>query len=101
MVLPSTAEIGVMQDRIASPSRCTVQAPHWAMPQPNLVPVRPSVSRSTQSSGVSGATSTDWAFPFTVNLITGAALWREVGRFGMEGQNEDDRAFPSSGWVVR
>ena len=46
--------------RSASPARpsCTVQAPHCAMPQPYLVPVMPSVSRSTHSSGVSGSTST-------------------------------------------
>ena len=24
----------------AAPSSCTVQAPHWPMPQPNLVPFR-------------------------------------------------------------
>ena len=49
---------GTWQERIASPSIWTVQAPHWAMPQPYLVPVRPSVSRSTHNSGVSGSTST-------------------------------------------
>jgi hypothetical protein len=52
-----TEETGVTQERIGSPSRCTVQAPHWAMPHPNLVPVRPSPSRRAQSSGVSGSTS--------------------------------------------
>ena len=31
-----------------------VQAPHSAIPQPNLVPVMPSRSRSTQSRGVPG-----------------------------------------------
>ena len=39
----------------ALPSRCTVQAPHCDRPQPNFVPVRPMVSRITQSSGMSGA----------------------------------------------
>ena len=37
----------------------TVQAPQSAMPQPNLVPVRPSVSRRTQSSGVCGVGQID------------------------------------------
>ena len=37
------------------PSTCTVQAPHWAMPQPNFVPVRPIVSRMTQRSGSVGS----------------------------------------------
>src|ERR1017187_9960904 len=40
-----------------------------AMPQPNFVPVRPSVSRRTQSNGMSGLTSTAWGLPLTVNLI--------------------------------
>ena len=51
--LPAARRTGVTHDRTASPSRWTVQAPHRAMPQPNLVPVRPSVSRMTHSSGVS------------------------------------------------
>ena len=45
---------GTTQERAASPSTCTVQAPQAATPQPNLVPVRPSSSRSTQSNGFSG-----------------------------------------------
>src|SRR5712691_4144467 len=43
-----------------------VQAPHCAMPQPNLVPVSPSVSRRTQSNGVSGSTSTSCVCPLIV-----------------------------------
>jgi hypothetical protein len=38
------------------------------MPHPNLVPVNPIVSRNTQSSGVSGSTSTLWMRPFTVTV---------------------------------
>ena len=49
---------GTWQERVATPLMCTVQAPHWAMPQPYLVPVKPIVSRMTQSSGVSDSTST-------------------------------------------
>ena len=37
--LPCAAETGVTHERVAWPSMCTVQAPHSAMPQPNLVPV--------------------------------------------------------------
>jgi hypothetical protein len=51
------APTGRRQERRGLPSICTVQAPHWAMPQPNLVPVMPSTSRSTQSSGVSAGPS--------------------------------------------
>ncbi len=43
------------------------------MPQPNFVPVRPSVSRSTQSSGVSGVTETVRDLPLTMNVIGGIA----------------------------
>jgi hypothetical protein len=41
MDLPCTALTGSTQERVAWPSMCTVQAPHSAMPQPNLVPVIP------------------------------------------------------------
>src|SRR6202011_815170 len=59
---------GVMQERVATPSTCTVQAPHSAMPQPNLVPVMPSTSRNTHSSGVSPSTSTLWVLPLTLTV---------------------------------
>src|SRR5262245_50582314 len=64
--LPSTAATGITQDRMAAPSRCTVHAPHWATPQPYFVPVRPTCSRITQSSGVLGSTVTSTALPLTV-----------------------------------
>src|SRR5262249_29216318 len=44
------------------------------MPQPYLVPVSPRSSRSTQSSGLSGSTSTLTAFPFTVRAINPIAF---------------------------
>src|SRR5687767_13519607 len=48
-----------------------VQAPHCPTPQPNLVPTKSRLSRSTQSIGVSGATSTvrDWPFTLSVYFI--------------------------------
>src|SRR5882724_6116451 len=49
---PATAETGVTHERTAWPSRWTVHAPHWAMPQPYFTPVRWSRSRRTQSSGM-------------------------------------------------
>src|SRR4029077_21115205 len=52
-----------------APSRCTVHAPHSAMQQPNLVPVRLSVSRSTHSSGVSASTSTRASLPLMLSSI--------------------------------
>ena len=57
MLAPSRRPIGTEHDRIGAPLMCTVQAPHWAMPQPNFVPVRPTASRKAQSSGVSGSRS--------------------------------------------
>src|SRR5438132_13127744 len=66
MRLPAATETDVMHERTALPSRCTVHAPHSAMPQPNFVPVIPSTSRSTQSKGVSSSTSTLRAMQLTV-----------------------------------
>src|ERR1700687_6069639 len=67
--LAPTALTPVTHERMGCPSRCTVHAPHKAMPQPNLVPVRPSVSRSTHSNGMSGSTSTSVSLPLTLSLI--------------------------------
>lgn len=58
-----------MHERTGWPPRCTVQAPHWPMPQPYLVPCRFNSSRMTHRSGVSGGTSTVEDRPFTVNLM--------------------------------
>src|SRR5215470_13954009 len=64
--LPSIRDTGVAQARVAWPSMCTVQAPHDAMPQPNLVPVSLRCSRRTQSSGVLGSTPSSLRTPLTV-----------------------------------
>src|ERR1035438_8249503 len=72
--LPATAEMGVTQDRTGWPSMWTVQAPHNDMPHPNLVPVMPSVSRKTQSSGMAETASTDCGLPFKVNLTAGKGM---------------------------
>src|SRR4029077_14171929 len=66
--------IAVMQERVATPSTCTVQAPHSAMPQPNLVPVMPSTSRNTQRSGVSPSTSMLCVLPLTLMFKAMAPL---------------------------
>src|SRR5262249_37700406 len=57
---------GIEHDRVATPSMWTVHAPHSAMPQPYFVPVRPSASRSTHRSGVSGSTSISCGCPLIV-----------------------------------
>src|SRR5712692_10420074 len=73
MLFPETCETGVEQERIGAPSTCTVQAPHKPAPHPNFVPVSSSVSRRTQSKGVSGETLTFFSLPFT-RSVTSAML---------------------------
>src|SRR5215471_16466706 len=68
---PATLEIGVPQERLATPLIWTVQAPQSCRPQPNFVPVNPSVSRKTHSSGICAGTSTLCRFPFRVNSMAG------------------------------
>ena len=67
--LPAAALTGIAQERTGAPSTCTVQAPHCATPQPYFVPVRPTCSRITHSSGVFGSTSTSWVLPLMVKRI--------------------------------
>src|SRR5437660_11818023 len=67
--LPAARDTGATQDLTASPLRWTVQAPHCAMPQPYLVPVKPRLSRKTQSRGVEGSTSTFTRCRFTLKEI--------------------------------
>jgi hypothetical protein len=66
---PSTVDIGVMQLRRVVPSMWTVQAPHWAMPQPYFVPLSFSKSRMTQSNGVSGSPSKVRSCPLSLKVI--------------------------------
>src|ERR1700756_1471044 len=66
--LPAASLTAMQQERIATPSIWTVQAPHCAMPQPYLVPVSPTFSLIAQSSGVSGSTSTLTDFPLIVRF---------------------------------
>src|SRR5882762_8726310 len=61
---------------MALPSRCTVQAPQRAMPQPNFVPVSPRESRMTQSRGVEGSSSTVTDFPLRKKEVTMRLLER-------------------------
>ena len=66
---PARLATGMMQDRTATPSTITVQAPHCAIPHPNFVPVKSSCSRKTQSSGVDGSTSMVFSTPFTKSVF--------------------------------
>src|SRR3977135_4413666 len=68
MFLPATLATGTEQERIATPSTCTVPAPHWAMPQPNFVPVNPISSRNAQRSGISPSMSSACVLPLTLSV---------------------------------
>src|SRR3979411_1027211 len=80
--LPANPPAGSEQERIGWPSMCTVQAPQRPAPQPNLVPVRPSVSRNTQSSGVSGSASTSTVLPLIFSANIAVRLHDRVTRDG-------------------
>ena len=69
-----TLETGRTQLRVGTPSMCTVQAPHCAMPQPYLVPVRPSCSRRTHSSGVSASAWNSRGLPLTLSVVIDGLL---------------------------
>src|SRR5690606_720058 len=68
--LPARSDMGVTHARTASPSTCTVQLPHRAAPQPNLVPVRPSSSRKYHRSGIDGSPSNVRSCPLTRKVAT-------------------------------
>src|SRR5262245_65486613 len=59
---------GIEQERTTSPFRCTEQAPHCATPHPYFVPVRPTCSRMTQSSGVPASACTSRVVPLMVSF---------------------------------
>src|SRR5262245_28589945 len=87
MACPTAPATGVWQERVATPSRWTVHAPQNPRPQPNFVPRMSSVSRSTQSSGVSGATSTVRVLPLTDSVNEDMEL--HITSI-VEGGNQDD-----------
>src|SRR5437588_2216764 len=61
-----SSETLIEHERRTSPLMCTEQAPHCAMPQPYLVPVRPTCSRIAHSRGVLGLTLTSMELPLIV-----------------------------------
>src|SRR5258708_19157143 len=88
-----TARTGSMQERTGLPSTCTVQAPQSAMPQPNFVPVMPSTSRKTQSSGVSGGASNDFCSPLILRVVAIGCL-----QFS-DHPSARDRGADRPGWI--
>jgi hypothetical protein len=66
--LPSALATGTEQERCATPSMWSVQAPHNPAPQPNLVPVSPADSLITHNNGADSAPSYEKGLPFNLNL---------------------------------
>ena len=93
--LPTTAATGITQERTATPSTCTVQAPHWAIPQPYLVPVSPACSRMAHRSGVLGLTLTSSDRPLIVKRAMGRpspeVWWSGVSAIPRPGASQQDR----------
>src|SRR5690348_5788437 len=78
--LPATPDRGVTQERRGTPSRCTVQAPHCASPQPKWGLLWPRSLRMAYSRGMFGSPSTETAWPSSVNstVATEGLSVREV-----------------------
>src|SRR5712672_1865458 len=77
----------VEHDRMTSPLMCTEQAPHWATPQPYFVPVRPTCSRITHNSGVSGSTCTLCTRPLMFSLAMSVPLTTGIEDLKKRGSN--------------
>ena len=77
VVIDAPAGISAMSSSHAfcgEPLISTVQAEHSSIPQPNLVPVRPMMSRSTHSNGVAESQVTVWFTPFTLSVVVMSAI---------------------------
>src|SRR5882724_9723216 len=88
----AAADTVTEQERTDLPSISTVQAPHWARPQPNFGPFSSRSLRRTYRSGVSGATEDTFrVVPFTRNVKSaivssgqGLVLGREAKAYTTE-----------------
>ena len=67
---PFASLAGIWHERTAFPFSRTVHDPQTPTPHPNFVPVIESVSRNTQTSGVSSSTFTTRFAPLTVMAIS-------------------------------
>src|SRR5271165_2630117 len=67
---PTALTAGNTQERMALPSRCTVQAPHWPRPQPKRGPCKPRSLRNAYSSGIVGSSMVSRAvLPLTSSVM--------------------------------
>ncbi len=67
-ISPLTALTGMTQERSATPSTMTVQAPHCARPQPNFGPFLSSSFLSAYKSGMPGSLEIVCSTPSTVSV---------------------------------
>src|SRR5688572_5653394 len=68
--LPSARVTLATHERIASPLRCTTQAPHCATPHPYFVPFNFATSRIAHNKGIWGSTSSLYALPLILHEMT-------------------------------
>src|ERR1700681_4063517 len=95
-----TALTGSMHERTGLPSICTVQAPHCAIPQPNFVPVMPSRSRRTQSSGISAGASNAFCSPLIVRVVAIGYLQNHSHGDDAHRSEAQLRADWDGGWII-
>src|SRR5438876_314806 len=104
-----TLPTGTEHERTSPPLMCTEQAPHWATPQPYLVPVSPTCSRITHKRGVSASTCTSRTLPFTFSFAMKsscgfASAWPEVAiglrEQAVEGRGRVDHTSDDAGAVA-
>src|SRR5712691_8189361 len=91
--LAFTSPTRMEQERCTSSLMCTEQAPHWATPQPYFVPVRPTCSRITHNSGVSGSTCTLCTRPLMLSLAMGVPLTTGIEDLKKRGLNSSGEAW--------
>src|SRR6266481_1430493 len=95
--LPTLSTVS-WQERTGLPSTWTVQAPHWAMPQPYLEPTRPRWSRNTHRSGVLGSTSSPItrSSPLTFIFLGSPPVFRTGADFDSAGIGVQGKTGPKT-----
>src|SRR5712691_8322061 len=89
----AATDTGTEQERADLPSISTVQAQHWASPQPNFGPFSSRSLRRTYRSGVSGATDdTRRVAPFTRNVKSAMISSGRVLVLGRESKSVHPRS---------
>jgi hypothetical protein len=95
-LMASASARAVVQERTAWPTRWTVQAPQAPMPQPNFVPVKPTMSRMAQSRGICGSASISCGVPLIRRIVMVILLCLERQMSARPGQRLEigDKVLP-------